>query len=117
MKKKARFHKCENCSTSYMSRSTYKTHQRGCVQGVYHECEICDFQTGSIHILDSHMDTHVVGKQWFCLECKDDEGNRTFQSVGSLRAHTHSVHKVQLRKLSYREDPVTTIRLKLVRST
>ena len=58
------------------------------------------------------MDTHVVGKWWFCLECKDDEGNRAFQSVGSLRAHACSVHKVQLSKLSYREDPHDNYKIK-----
>ena len=62
MKKKGKFYKCDNCGTSYVSHITFKRHQQGYVQGVYHECKICDFQMGLIHVLDGHMDTHIVGK-------------------------------------------------------
>ena len=78
-------------------------HQKGCVQGVYHTCDICDFQTYAIHVLDGHMDTHIIGNRWFCLKCT--EGDASFHSEGSLRAHAQSVHKVQLKKLKFREDP------------
>ena len=103
MKKKGKFYKCENCSMSYVSHSAFKTHQQGCVQGVYHECEICDFQTYSLHVLDGHMDTHVLGNRWFCLKCKDND--ILFHSQGSLRSHACTVHKVQLKNLNFREEP------------